>query len=104
VEKTEQHQDLVFYADIFYHHPFRRLRIAAARFDFSCLKERKLYQAQANCKLLIGDLARMAPDAWRNHGTKILLEGKPMHTMGYVSLEDLEREARWLLTLRALER
>ena len=104
VEKTQQHQNLVFYADLHYEGPFRRLRIAAAKFDFSCLKERMLYQAQANLKLLIGDLARAAPDAWQNHGTKVLLEAKPIQTMGYGSLKDLERESRWLLTLRALKR
>jgi len=103
VEKTHQEQTLVFYADLFYRNPSRRMRIAAAEFDFSCLKERKLYQAQANCKLLIGDLVRIAPEAWQNHGTQVLLEGKPIQTMGYRSLSDLEREARWLLTLQAAE-
>jgi hypothetical protein len=101
VEKTREDQSLAFYADLFYKNPLRHVRIAAAKFDFSCLKERMLYQAQANLKLLMTDLVRAAPNAWQNHGTRVLLEGKPMTTMGYRSLADLEREARWLLTLQA---
>ncbi len=99
VEKRQEEQSLVFYADLYYEGPFRRLRIDASHFDFSCLEERMLYQAQGNLKLLIGDLVQAAPGAWLNHGSRVLLEGRPIRTMGYESLEDLEREARWLLTL-----
>jgi hypothetical protein len=99
VEKTQQHSELIFYLDLLYKDPFRRLRVAAQHFDYSFLKERKLYQIFGNFKLLVGDLAKAAPQAWRNHGTRVLLEGKPMQTMGYGSLTDLERETRWLLTL-----
>lgn len=102
VEKTQEEQSLVFYADLYYEDPSKRLRIDASHFDFSCLEERMLYLAQGNLKLLIGDLFQAAPGAWMNHGTRVLLEGRPIRMMGYGSLEDLEREARWLLTLRAL--
>ena len=101
VEKTQEELSLAFHADLYYEDPSRRLRIDASHFDFSCLEDRMLYQAQGNLKLLIGDLVRTAPEAWMNHGTRVLLEGRPIRTMGYGSLEDLEREARWLLTLRA---
>lgn len=101
VEKTQEEQRLVFHAELYYEDPSRRLRIDASHFDFSCLEERMLYQAQGNLKLLMGDLVRAAPEAWMNHGARVLLEGRPIRTMGYSSLEDLEREARWLLTLRA---
>lgn len=101
VEKTKEEQNLAFYADVHYESPSRRLRIDASHFDFSCLNERMLYHAQGNLKLLIGDLVGAAPEAWQNHGTQILLEGKPIREMGYGSLADLEREERWLLTLRA---
>ena len=102
VEKTERREALAFYSDLHYEASSRRLRIDAARFDFSCLGERMLYQGQGNLKLLIGDIVQGTPDAWRNHGARVLLEGRPIRTMGYGSLADLEREARWLLTLRAL--
>jgi hypothetical protein len=101
-ERPQQEEDLLFFADLHYRDPSRRLRIDASRFDFSCLQSRMLYQKQGNLKLLIGDVVRAAPKAWKNHGTRVLLEGRPIRTMGYRSLEDLEREARWLLTVRRL--
>jgi hypothetical protein len=61
-----------------------------------------LYQAQANLKLFIGDLVQAAPGAWLNHGARVLLEGRAVRTMGYRSLEELEREGRWLMTLRGV--
>lgn len=102
VQKTREERRLAFYVDLHYGDPARRLRIDASHFDFSCLAERMLYQAMGNLKLVIGDQVQAAPEAWLNHGTRVLLEGKPIRTMGYESLEDLDREARWLLTLRAL--
>jgi hypothetical protein len=102
VEKTQTQSDRVFYLDLLYKDPFRRLRVDALHFDYSFLKERKLYQVFGNFKLLLGDLAQAVPGAWRNHGTKILLSGSPLQKMGYESLADLERETRWLLTLQTL--
>ena len=99
VEKKQTHSDLAFYLDVIYREPLRRLRVDALHFDYSFLKERKLYQLMGNFKLLVGDVAKAAPEAVQNHGTKVLLEGKPIQTMGYHSLADLERESRWLLTL-----
>jgi len=99
VEKTQQHSDLIFYLDLIYQDPLRRRRIDAQRFDYSFLKERKLYFLMGNFKLLLGDLVQAVPAVWRNHGTRVLLDNKPVQTMGYESLQDLERETRWLLTL-----
>jgi hypothetical protein len=103
VETKQDVQNLVFFADLCYESPSRRLRIEASHFDFSCLAGRMLYHAQGNLKVLIQDLVEAAPEAWLNHGSRVLLEGGPIRTMGYGSPEDLEREERWLLTLRALE-
>jgi len=100
VHKTQQHSDLVFYVDLLYRDPPRRLRVDAERFDYSFLKERKLYFLMGNFKLLVGDLAQAASTSWRNHGARVLLENRPLQTMGYESLADLERETRWLLTLQ----
>jgi hypothetical protein len=100
VEKTQQNSDLLLYLDLVYKNPARRRRLDAQQFDYSFLKERKLYFILGNFKLMLGDLARQVPAAWRNHGTKVLLENKPIPTMGYESLDDLERETRWLLTLQ----
>jgi hypothetical protein len=100
VEKTSHHSDLAFYLDLIYQNPSRRLRANAQKFDYAFLKERKLYQVFGNFKLLVGDVVKASPDAIRNHGTRVLLEGKPIQTMGYSSLEDIERECRWLLALQ----
>ncbi len=102
VEKTRSEESLAFFVDLYYENPARRLRIDASSFDFSCLDQRMLYQAQGNLKLLMGDLVQASPESWLNHGARVLLEGRPIRTMGYRSLDDLEREARWLLTLRSL--
>lgn len=99
VEKTQHHSDLIFYLDLIYQDPLRRRRIDAQRFDYSFLKERKLYFLMGNFKLLLGDLVQAVPAVWRNHGARVLLDNKPVQTMGYESLQDLERETRWLLTL-----
>lgn len=101
VQKTTHEQSLVFVADLFYEEPSKRVQIDPSHFDFSCLKGRMLYQGQGNLKLLTGDIAQAAPDAWTNHGARILLEGQPIRLMGYAGMQDLEREERWLLTLRA---
>jgi hypothetical protein len=50
-------------------------------------------------KLLLADLKAAAPAARLSRGTTILIENKVVGTMGYQSLEDLEREERWLATL-----
>lgn len=100
VEKTREEQSLSFYADLFYDDARRRMRIDASAFDFSSLGARMTYQGLANLRALIGDVAGAAPAALRNRGAHVLLEGLPIRTMGYASLEDLEREERWLLTLR----
>jgi hypothetical protein len=99
VVTTHQSSDLAFFLDLIYKNPSRRLRIDAQNFDYSFLKERKLYFVMGNFKLLVEDVVNAVPAAWRNHGSRVLLENKPIQTMGYESLEDLERETRWLLTL-----
>jgi hypothetical protein len=102
VEKTLHQSDLFFYVDVLTRNPLKRLRVDSQSFDYSFLKERKLYQIMGNFKLLVSDLVKGTPEAWQNHGTRVLLEGKPIQTMGYVTLADLERETRWLLTLQQL--
>jgi hypothetical protein len=102
IKKEQTQSDLVFYVDLLYQNPPRRLRIDALHFDYSFLKERKQYHVQGNFKLLLGDIAKLAPEAWRNHGTRLIQEGLPLNRLGYSSLTDLERETRWLLTLHML--
>ena len=100
--KTREEQRLVFYLDLYYEGPARRLRSMLPASTSRAWGSACSTRPMGNLKLLLGDLVEAAPEAWLNHGTRVLLEGKPIRTMGYGSVEDLDREARWLLTLRAL--
>jgi len=51
--------------DVLYKNPLRRLRVDAQKFDYAYLKERKLYQMFGNFKLLVGDVMKAAPEAWK---------------------------------------
>lgn len=104
VDMTETEHSLTFYADLYYDDPARRMRIDASAFNFSGLGDRMQFHGQANLKRLLEDLVQAVPEAWMNHGALVLLKGKPIRTIGHRSLADLEREARWLLTLRGLGR
>jgi len=101
--KPVEISELVFVLDMILKEPSRRMRIDARHFDFSCLKERMAYDTQSNFKLLVGEVARLAPKAQLNHGAKVLLEKRPIREMGYDALRDMERECRWLMSLDALK-
>lgn len=103
-DMTDTEHRLDFYADLYYEDPARRMRIDASAFNFSGLGDRMQFRGQANLKLLLEDLLQAAPGTWTNQGARVLLEGKPIRSIGHRSLDDLEREARWLLTLRGMGR
>lgn len=83
--------------------PAERLRVDSRRFDFSCLGPHKGFVLAGNLKVLVRLLQEAAPQAGLNHGARILAENRPLREMGYASLADLEREARWRLALTALK-
>ncbi len=91
--------ELALYLDLYLADPAVRLRIDAQNFDYSHLKERMGYNVLGNFRTLLTDLAALAPKALRSRGTRVLLEGRPLREMGYRSIADAEREARWLLTI-----
>lgn len=102
-EKVIESSDWVFFLDILEGGPNpRRWRVAAERFDYSILKGRMAYTALSNFKILLADLSGRAPRACLSRGSSVLLEGRPLREMGYESLADCEREARWLLTLMTI--
>lgn len=102
VVKRVEESDLVFYADVVLSDPPLRLRVDAQDFDYSCLGARKGYDALGNFRTLLMVVGDAAPAAVKNKGCRYLLDGKPVRETGYEGLADLEREERWLLTLRAL--
>jgi hypothetical protein len=100
VEKTVESSELVYFADAYAGSPLRRFRLDAQGFDYSCLGEQKGYDAPGNFRKALQALAGGAKKL--NAGAVGLLAGQPVRQLGYESLADLEREARWLLTLAAL--
>lgn len=99
--KVVAETDDVSYLDLVCEDPAARLRVAAHDFDFSCLGERMGFDAPGNFRRL---LEWLSPGCERlGDGARTLLDGKPMRELAYESLEDLDREVRWLLTLRALK-
>ena len=103
VARTVETSDLLFYLDIVLKDPDSRLRVDAQAFDFSVLGGAMTYSVVTNFRALVEAAAAKAPGALLGRGTRILLSGKPVREMGYASLKDVERESRWLLTLRELK-
>jgi hypothetical protein len=99
VEHTVENNELMFFLDLVFKDPALRLRIDAQSFDFSFLRERKVYNVLGNFKVFVADLAKAAPGAMLNRGARVLVGNKPVREMGYLELEDLDKETRWLLTL-----
>jgi hypothetical protein len=99
VIKKVESTDLLFFVDLLLEGPSERMRVDAARFDFSCLGAAMGFGALENLRRLLAALAALRPQARLNRGARILLENKPVREMGYESLADLEREQRWRLTL-----
>jgi len=102
-EKKVENSEILMFVDFVLKDPAARFRIDCQHFDFKFLKERMLYNVMGNVRLVLGDVVKSAPQAWVSLGTRVLLESKPIRDMHYESLEDLERESRWLLALESLK-
>lgn len=102
VLKTLEETDLVLYLDLCIGSPAARYRVDAQNFDYSFLKAKMAYNVFSNFKTMIIDLSERGRFPI-NRGAAVIFEGKPINSMAYESLADLERETRWLLTLRALK-
>lgn len=100
VERRIEKSELLFYADVYAGKPLRRLRLDAQDFDYSVLGERKGYDAPGNFRKVLESVCSGA--ARLGTGAKGLLVGQPIRQLGYETIADMEREARWLLTLTAL--
>lgn len=101
VERSVESSELVYFLDVYFGAPVRRWRVDAQDFDYSVLGERMGYDAAGNFRRLLELLAPRS--AALNRGAEGLLSGRPVRELGYEGLADLEREARWLLTLSALK-
>lgn len=102
VERRVETSEVVHYADFVFGE--RRLRVDAQDFDFSGLGARMAYDAPSNLKRLVLLALEARPQTPRAEGAAVLEEGRPLRDMPYADLSELEREERWLWTLRALKK
>jgi hypothetical protein len=92
VPKSEFHLLL----DLLLEGPVERLRVDAGRFDFSGLGKRMAYAPHVNLRLLLESIVAAAPTAATSPGADLLLTGGRLASLGYASVDDFEREMRWL--------
>ncbi|MCG3205130.1 MAG: hypothetical protein KCHDKBKB_01848 [Elusimicrobia bacterium] len=96
VQKNISETQLSFVLDLHVKNSQKRYRMMADQFDFSFLHEKMVHGAMGNFRLLLQEWSQRAPQARQSRGTRILLGGHPITTMGYETLFDLEKETRWL--------
>lgn len=101
VEKRVESSDLLFFSDLIVVEPLARLRIDAQRFDYSVLGGAMGLSTLENFKRVLAALRARVPGARLNRGARILLENKAVREMGYDSIDVVERETRWRVTLGA---
>ena len=102
VKRTVETRDRTLTLDLLFLAPARRLRIDSRAFDYSLLGPKMGYGVEANFHALLEELAARAPGALRGKGTRALLARRPAGESQYESLDDMEREELWLLTLASL--
>ncbi len=100
VKKEIKSSELSFYMDIILRDGAERLRFTSGDFDFSGLKEKKIYSSQMNFRVMAAELAAFAPTAFKNAFLLAMLGGKPLTLLPYDSLADLEKETTHLLLAR----
>lgn len=91
--------EFYFYLELFFSAPPYRIRMRNDLFDYSYLAGRKEYSSQLNFRNFIDDLRVAAPDAIVNTGFRAIQDKKPLQFLAYASLDCLEKESRWLLTI-----
>lgn len=101
-KRTVESRDRRLLLDILFLDPPRRVRVDAGDFDYSVLGARMGYGAELNFRSLLEALALRAPPALLGRGSRALLARRPAGESLYESLDLLEREERWLLSLAAL--
>jgi hypothetical protein len=60
------------------------------------------YNAMGNFPVLMREFMAVAPSAGLNRGARIIQSNGPVREMNYESLEEMERESRWLAALPRL--
>jgi hypothetical protein len=96
VEKSVPKSEFRLLLDLLLEGPAERLRVDAGAFDYSGLGTRMAYSSHVNLKLLLESIVAAAPRAATSPGADLLLNGGRLGLLGYTSVEDFEREMRWL--------
>lgn len=103
VKKTKRKHIGKFYIDLFLKDPYRRLRIDAEKFDYTCLEKRMLNNLYSNFRLLVSVFKNKAIQAALNSGALFYLNSQPIKPLAYGSLSDLTREAQAIITIQILK-
>ena len=99
VEKKIESSDRVFCAELIVAEPFQHLRIEGDNMSYACLKDKMGYNVMTNFPLLMKELIKVSAGAILGRGARVLQANGPVRDIGYGSVEEMEREARWLLAL-----
>ncbi len=102
VNKEVKSSETSFYMDLVEKNG-GRLRFCSDSFDFSFLAAEKTYASQLNFRLMAAKIAAFAPHAFKNAGLWAILEGKPLSTLPYDTIDDFEQETLRLLALSRLK-
>lgn len=98
-KKEKKEYELVFYLEIFSTDSPFRLRMRSDSFNYSYLGKRKEYSSQLNFRAMLEDVSASALKSLKNRGLNAVINKEHLSMLGYDSLSDLEKEARWLLTV-----
>jgi len=99
--QSQRSVDFMYFMDLFFKDSLERYRIDAQAFDYSCLKEKMVYNVLGNLRALITEITQKGKGSLWNKGVRDILESRPVSSMDYRSLDEIERECRWLACLTA---
>jgi len=101
VERMVPKPEFRLFLDLLIEGPAERLRVDAGDFDFSGLGDRMAYAPHQNLRALLESVVAAAPSAATSPGADLLLTGGRLASLGYASVDDFERELRWLSAVTA---
>jgi hypothetical protein len=101
VEKKVTSSELNFFLDVIFDEPLARYRVDGQHLGYGFLGPDKAMGAQANFRLLFDQLRLRAPQAFLNKGSRVLAARQPISNMGYETLNDIEKETKWYLSVRS---
>jgi len=80
-----------------------RLKMNQDNIDYSYLAARREYSSPGNFRLVLEDIDKYAVKALRNHVFYSIIKKEPASLSRYEDYRYLEKELRWLMTLRQMK-